>query len=379
MSSELAVDTGREALDPSEWQSATPESQGLSGPKLAALRDEIMKRRTRAFLVVRNDKIVFEWYATGVTASARQGTASLAKAVVGGLSLAVAITDGRIRLDDPAANFIPEWKADPRKSRVTIRHLGSHTSGLADSTTPGIRNENQSEWRGDFWKRLPPPNDPFTIARDRAPLLFEPGKQIQYSNPGIAMLNYCVTASIRDAEPRDIRTMLRDRVMRPIGVGDKDWSAGYGQTVSVNGLPLVGAWGGASFTPRATASLGRLVLGEGDWNGRQVVSREAIREVIHDAGLPGHCGMGWWTNNDHRYSWLPSDAVWGAGAGDQVLLVVPSLRMIMVRNGDVLHTPDEIKARRPKDVLEEYHDPRASALFKPLVESILDRPAGKHP
>ena len=121
--------------DASDWSGedlpvATPESQGMSTAKLAAIQDRLASKKTRAFLVVRNDKIVHEWYAPGVTASAKQGTASLAKALVGGLSLAVAITDGRISLDDPAAKFVPQWKDDPRKSRITIRHLGSHTSGL---------------------------------------------------------------------------------------------------------------------------------------------------------------------------------------------------------------------------------------------------------
>src|SRR5438270_3291477 len=110
-----------------DWKTATPESQGLAGSKLNALRDELAKRRTRAFLVVRNDQIVYEWYAPGVAAETKQGTASLAKAAVGGLSLAVAIADGRIRLDDPAAKFIPEWKADPPKARIMVRQLGSHT------------------------------------------------------------------------------------------------------------------------------------------------------------------------------------------------------------------------------------------------------------
>ena len=40
-------------------------------------------------------------------------------------------------------------------------------------------------------------------------------------------------------EPVDVRTLLRDRIMRPIGVRDEDWSIGYGATYTVDGLPLV--------------------------------------------------------------------------------------------------------------------------------------------
>ncbi len=358
---------------PFAWQTATPASQDMSAPKLDALRDDLAKRKTRAFLVVRNDQIIYEWYARGFSANSKQGTASLAKAVVGGLPLALALMDGRIRLDDPATKYIPEWKGDPTKATITVRQLGSHTSGLSDSTTSGVKNENQPGWKGTFWKRQPPPNDPFTLARDKAPVLFQPGRQFEYSNPGIGMLTYCVTVAIKDSKHRDIRSLLKDRIMRPIGVADAEWSVGYGQTFTVDGLPLVPSWGGASFAPRAMARIGRLVVREGDWDGRAILSRDALRGVTQDAGLPGHCGMGWWTNSTRRYDWLPRDAVWGAGAGDQVLLVIPSLKLIMVRNGEELVTPAELKKRKPKDVFERYHDPRAEILFKPLVEAITDR------
>src|SRR4029450_9566271 len=186
------------------------------------LVDDLATRRTRALVVIRHDKIVREWYADGVTAQTKQGTASLAKAVVGGLSLGVAISDGNLRLDDPAANFITEWRSNPQKSKITVRHLGSHTSGLSDSTTKGVKHEDQPGWKGEFWKRLPPPNDPFTLARDQTPLLFEPGQRLEYSNPGIGLLTWCVTAAIR-GEQRDIRTLLRERVYRPIGLLDSEW------------------------------------------------------------------------------------------------------------------------------------------------------------
>ena len=370
---------GPAAAQPFDWRTATPESQGMDGRKLDALREELAARRTRAFLVVRHDRVVYEWYAEGVTADTKQGTASLAKALAGGLSLGVALTDGLLRLDDPAAKYIPEWKADLEKSKITVRQLGSHTSGLADAETKGVKHEDQPGWKGDFWKRRPPPDDPFTLARDQTPVLSEPGTTFQYSNPGIGLLTYCVTAAVKDGKHRDVRSLLRERVMKPVGVPDAAWSVGYGQTFTVNGLPLVGTWGGGSFTPRAAARLGRLVLREGDWDGTRVLGREAVRQVTHDAGLPGHCGMGWWTNAAGRYDWLPRDAVWGAGAGDQVLLVVPSLDLIAVRNGGALATPEEVRKRNPKDVFEEYHDPRADILFKPLVGAITDWPSGAAP
>lgn len=347
-----------------DWQTATPESQGMSSARLDALKEVLAAHQTKAFLVIRNDKIVYEWYSPDHGATKKHGTASLAKAIVGGLSLAVALTDGKIKLDDKATRFIPEWKNDPNKMAITIRQLGSHTSGLDDAEADNLPHEKLNGWKGDFWKRLAPPRDPFTIARDQTPVIFTPGTRLQYSNPAIGLLTYCVTASMQ----QDIRTILGERVLQRIGVTAEDWSVGYGQTITVAGLPLVASWGSGSFTARATARIGRLILRRGDWDGARILSQAAVRDVTGDAGLPGHCGMGWWTNAAGRYPGLPKDAVYGAGAGDQLLLVIPSLNLIMVRNGQMLVPPPP----DANDVFSAYHDPRAKLLFEPLIAAITD-------
>jgi CubicO group peptidase (beta-lactamase class C family) len=180
------VDAGQ--VNTFRWKKASLASQGMDGAKLEALKDSLAKRKTKAFLVIRNDKIVYEWYQVGHGPDKRHYTASMAKAIVGGLSLAVAMSDDLIALDDKASKYIPQWKGHPRKSKITIRHLGSHTSGIEDAEANGLPHEKLTGWKGDFWKRLAPPRDPFTLARDAAPVLFEPGEEMQYSNPGIAML-----------------------------------------------------------------------------------------------------------------------------------------------------------------------------------------------
>lgn len=353
-----------------EWQAATPESQGVNARALDTIKQRMIDKKTAAFLVVRNDRIICEWYAAGHSNSTKEGTASLAKALVAGMSLAIAMQDEKINLDDLASKFIAQWKGDPKKSQIKIRHLGSHTSGIADAESDGLPHEKLTGWEGDFWKRLDPPRDPFTLGRDVAPILFPPGERIQYSNPGIGLLTYCVTAAIQDGPQKDVRTLLRDRLMRRLGVLDGDWSAGYGKTVKVEGLPLVCSWGGAAFTARAAARIGRLVLNEGMWEGERLLRPEVVRQVTTDAGLPGHCGMGWWSNGGNRYAGLPKDAVWGAGAGDQLLLVVPSLKLIMVRNGRALEPGPGEPPVKTDDVFTRYHDYRATILFEPLAQAV---------
>ena len=46
---------------------------------------------------------------------------------------------------------------NPRKSHITLRQLGSHTSGLADAEDQSLPHDKLTGWQGDFWKRLNPP------------------------------------------------------------------------------------------------------------------------------------------------------------------------------------------------------------------------------
>jgi len=347
-----------------QWKRETPSSQSFSEEKLERLKDGLAERGTKGLLVIRNDVVVYEWYSEDHGPDKPHFSASMAKALVGGISLAVAMSDGRIALDDPAAKYVRQWAGDPLKSKITIRQLGSHTSGLEDAEADGLPHEKLQGWKGAFWKRNDPPDDPFTISRDQAPVLFEPGTAFHYSNPGFAMLGYAITAALEDAPEEDLRTLLRNRVMRPIGVPDSGWSVGYGRTFHVDELPLVGTWGGGNFTARTTARIGRLILREGNWEGKQLISGDAVRETTRDGdmsdGMHGN-GIGWFTNAGDTFKSLPRDAFFAEGAQEQILLLVPSLNLIFVRNGTQL-----IDATSK----DEHIQLRESLLYKPLMDSM---------
>ena len=354
-----------------QWQTANPEDHGMSSVKLEELRDDLIQKGTKAFLVIRNDKILCEWYANGHGRNKRHYTASMAKALVGGVSLAVAVSDGLISLDDKASHYISQWKDDSERSQITIRHLGSHTSGIQDALVPeeeeaGVGQSDFSGWEGDFWRwrsrETSDGNDAFTLSRDTAPVLFPPGSGYHYSNPGIGMLSYAVTASLKKAGVKNIRTLLRDRVMSPIGVPDDEWSCGYGKTEEVDGLPLVASWGGGSYSANATARVARLMLRNGDWQGKHLISAEAVKQTVSDADTPNNGGMGWWANSNGDFGKAPESAFSGQGAGHQVVLVVPDLDLICVRNGALLSSSVDFRT-----ALRQF-------LFDPLMNSVTDPP-----
>jgi CubicO group peptidase (beta-lactamase class C family) len=348
------------------WKSITPREAGLDAAALAAWKNALAGSGTSGLLVVRRGAIAFEWYAPDSGVDKPHGTASMAKALVGGMSLLVAISDGRIAADDPASKYIPAWRADPLKSKITIRQLATHTSGIEDAEQGSIPHDQLPGWKGAFWKRAP---DPFSVALRDAPVTFEPGSQNAYSNPGMAALAYAVTASLQGG---DVRSLLKDRILDPLGIPPGDWSIGYGRGYQLDGLTLYANWGGASFTARAAARVGQLMLQQGAWDGRDLVRRSAYQQVVTYAGMPKPSratnrfapgsGLAWYTNTDGVWPEVPRDAIAGAGAGHQVIVVIPSLQLVVVRNGQAMGGGDD-----------EFWTPIHDKVLKPLMAAVTER------
>ena len=354
-----------------QWVTGEPERCGFDSLRLAELDKLMAGRRTTGLLIVRHDRIVHEWYSPDYGPDKKHYTASLAKALVGGMSLLLALNDGRLQADDPAYKYIPFWEQDSLKKRITIRHLATHTSGIEEAETPGKTHFEQTGWKLNFWKQIP---DPFSLATREAPVIFTPGARYDYSNPGMACLAYAVTSSYKGTAFPDIRTLLRQRVMNPIGVPEADWTCGYDTTFEVDGLRLVANWGGGNYTPRAVARVGRLMLRQGNWEGRQLIDSTWVKKVLSYAGQPMEprpggdsnpaSGLAWYCNFDGVWEEVPRDAFAGAGAGNQVLLVVPSLDLIVVRNGELLdNSPEPLFWGG----IEKY-------LFNPVMEALVRPP-----
>lgn len=364
------------------WKYAAPESQGFSSAKLASLVEDQAAMGCKKLMIIRNDTVVCSWFAEGFEDSIRgHYTASLAKSIVSGMSLLAAMDDELIRPDDPAARYIPQWSGDYKKSKISIRQLAGHTSGIEDAEVPGMNTHMELPgWKGQFWRQEP---DPFSVSRDSAPVIFTPGQQYHYSNPGIAMLNYAVTAALKGGPGQDIRSYLRDRIYRPIGIQDSEYSVGYGKSIILDSLSLVGGWGGGSFTANAAARVGRLMLRQGNWQGKQLIDTAWIREALsfeetNNLTYPSErekgenpflaTTLGWYSNHDGIWKYLPRDAFAGAGAQNQLLLVIPSLDLIVVRFGAQLDTTR--KKISPEQAAVEW-------LFNPVMDAFEAAPYPK--
>jgi CubicO group peptidase (beta-lactamase class C family) len=105
------------------------------------------------------------------------------------------------------------------------------------------------------------------------------------------------------------------------------------------------------------------MLRQGNWEGEQLIEAGLVGEALSPAA-PGQSderatfGLTWWINNGGQWPGLPRDAFAAGGAGHQVLLVVPSLGLIAVRNGDNLNPQDP------------FWRPIETQVFGPLLEAV---------
>lgn len=325
------------------WKYEQPKELGIDASMLDRYVNRLAERRSRAVLVIRHDKIIKEWYAQDFGAERRHYSASLAKTLVGGLALAVSVSEGYMAYNDLACHYIERWKNDPLKSQITLRQLATHTSGLADSSM----RDAVGDWQRMFWQKDPNPDalNPITCALDLAPMLEVPGKRYIYSNPGIAALSYCISAALQRSPYADTRELLQERIMKPLGIDDSEWSIGYGKPFAIDGLNVYAAWGGGEYTARAVGRIGQLLLHKGQWNGESLIKPQVLKPVLactfHSIAQPGFPeaflptpSVGGFSNHCAVFPSIPDCAFFGAGAGHQVLLVIPSLDLVIVRLGD---------------------------------------------
>lgn len=356
-----------------KWETSSPEREAVSGQALERLWQDLDGGEdTKSLLIARHGKIVFEKYAPGWGPNRCHQIASMAKGLIGGVSLMLALSDGTLGLDQRAADLLPIWRGDSLRSLITLRQLATHTSGLAnvrrmagDSTAAGALEP----WETAYWERRPG-DFLATVLRD-TPVTSSPGQRVSYSSPGYVALSCVLAEALRTGPCADVPALLEERIMRPPGIPPSHWSISYGATYEVDGLRVYLTNGGSTFTPRAAASIGQLLARRGEWNGSRLIDSRAAALALADnedpaledwsaRGVPIPT-LGFWSNARGAWPDAPRDAFAGLGAGHEILLVVPSLELVAVRFG----------GRLGRDKWEgDYWETLNSRFISPLMRAV---------
>ena len=115
---------------------------------------------------------------------------------------------GKLALDDPIGKHLPDYPNRELASKVTVRHLLTHTGGTGDIFGPAY-DQNRLKLRdhGDY-----------VDLYGSRPLGFEPGARWEYSNYGFVLLG----ALIEAVSGVSYYDYVRERVFRPAGMTSTD-------------------------------------------------------------------------------------------------------------------------------------------------------------
>ncbi|MBV9105281.1 MAG: beta-lactamase family protein [Verrucomicrobia bacterium] len=303
----------------------------LSITSLRVAADYSVERRGFSFLVEQDGRITYESYANGDSidriASIFSGTKGFWC-----VAAAAAMQDGILDFDEPVRNIITEWRSDPNKSDIRVRDLLNFTAGIE----PGFSLHGRSIGDRNLYSlRLP-------AARPR-------GESFIY---GPSQLQIYSEVLRRKLLPRHLtpEEYLYQRILRPLGI------SGVNFREDRKGNPLLAS--GFRLTARQWARLGEMILGKGKYHGHQLVRSDLLAECFRGTHINPMFGMGFWLNRvgpeSHeidvekmldipwqRQNWrdgclcreAPRDMIAAIGSGYQRMFIVPSMNLVIVRQG----------------------------------------------
>jgi len=311
------------------WRTASPEQVGIPSSVLARVDQRVGSNTWRglnSFLVIRRGYLVRESYFGGSSRDDVHTMQSVSKSVTS-LVTGIASDQGSLDLEAPVLSLLPEYanaSPDPRLARVTVRHLLEMRSGINFYENPysGSPLETLNTSRGD-WVR---------IALEQ-PFNAEPGALWQYNSGGVIALG----AAVASATSTLFYAYARERLFTPLGIAGQYWIvSGYDGTVHTGG--------GLNTRAIDLAKIGYLVLKQGQWNGREIVSSAWLARstapitlrASQFGGVSVDYGFLWWMapiNAAISTGDLSNRVIIASGNLNQFLFIVPSLDLIVVNTG----------------------------------------------
>lgn len=278
---------------------------------------------TVAYLVIRQDSVLYEEYREGWTPQSLANIFSATKSIVG-LLAGIAYDEGYIEsLDDKVGKYLPEFQGG---DRVTVRNLLTMSSGLDwDESYSSLFSKTTQAYYGDHIRELVM----------NLKVVEEPGKKYSYKSGDTQLLAFVIEAALarggKEGEAQTISDYAARKLWQPIGAcNDALWNldreGGDEKTYCC-----------FNTTARDLAHVARLVMNNGNWNGKQVISEAYLREAVTPAaylenefgdGALDYYGFQIWIVN---YGGMKFPAF--RGLGGQYVFMIPEKNAIVIRLG----------------------------------------------
>ena len=285
---------------------------------------DMQQMGTIAYLVIKDDSLRHEEYWDGYSDTSHTSSFSMAKTFIS-ILVGIAVDEGKIQsLDEPVADFIPEYK-EGKNASVTIRHLLTMSSGI--NFTEDYKNPfgfPAEAYYGSDLRKL--------IFRYEA--VGDPGKQFEYFSGNTELLSFALSKAVGAS----IAEYAAEKLWQPIGAAhDAFWSLDHKDGDEK-------AYCCFNSNARDFARIGKLYLDSGRYNGKQLVPEKYVLESVqpspaidNDLNAPNkRYGYSWWLLPDyHPAGWAGKglNIFYARGILGQYIIMIPEVKMIIVRLG----------------------------------------------
>ena len=268
-------------------------------------------KRTRSVLVIYKDKIIAEKYDPGFNKNSKILGWSMTKSVTSAL-FGILQKQGKININKPAP--IKEWATDKR-AKITISDLLHMNSGL--------EWEENYETICDATKMLFQTED-MTKSQLEKPAAFEPNSHWNYSSGTTNLLSGILRNQFKThQEYLDFwYSALIDKIGMNSMIIETDMAGNY----------VGSSYGWA--TTRDWSKFGLLYFHNGKWNGEQLLDESWIKYTATPTNTSrGEYGAHFWLNAGGKFPDVPRDMYYCSGYQGQMVAIIPSLEMVIVRMG----------------------------------------------
>ncbi len=311
----------------SQWETLSPSTLNWDTTKIDSLYSFLQGTNTKAFLVLKDGKIVLEKYFGLFTADSIWYWASAGKSLTAFL-VGIAKQEGLISLNDS-----------------TSKYLGAGWTSLTPEQEGKIKIINQLTMTSGLNDRVP---DPYCTLPSC--LLFEaaPNTRWAYHNAPYTLLDGVMTS----ASGQNLNMFMQQRVKLATGMNGVFLPSGYNNVYYS--------------TPRSMARFGLLILNRGSWNTTRILTDTTyFREMTNTSNLLNKSyGYLWWLNGKESFMLPQSQIVFPAmlspdapismisalGKNGQILNIVPELNLVTVRMGDAPGTAIEVPTLYNNDI-----------------------------
>lgn len=266
---------------------------------------------TVAFLIIKNDTLIYEKYFNQYNESSISLSFSIAKSITS-ILIGCAIDDGYIKSEyQLVTDFVPEMEKNGF-NKVNIKHLLQMTSGMdyKESDNPfGIHTHFY--YGNDLENKL-----------IRLKIKNEPGEKFEYKSGDYQLLGLILSRVIK---PLTITQYFHQRLWEPMGM---EYDGLWNIDLDTNGLEKTFCCVAAR--ARDYAKIGRLYLNKGCWNGKQLISQswvEKSTQMDTTGGSVWYYQYGWWLST------IETNAYTASGHLGQYIYVNPRTKILIIRLG----------------------------------------------